>query len=153
MFSVFSCKNWKHDKIHINIIDDVYIYMCTRESQVKQLSEAVSSVNATTLITYHIPPTYQMWLVTKHVTSEKSTTSNIKDKKTQKLVDNALTYILQLCKTIKDIRQYPNGIILCSGIVDLKRSYVWRIWTFNDRNSTEEDKVVQLFMWKTIRSW
>jgi peptide chain release factor subunit 1 len=81
----------------------------------RDLSQAKSLTGGTSLITMFIPSNYSMSLVTKKLTTELSTASNIKDKSVRKSVISALKSSLVCVKSSKWNNAPENGLVLCSG--------------------------------------
>jgi peptide chain release factor subunit 1 len=87
----------------------------TSKEVFKTLSQSKSLTGGTSLVTMFIPSNYSMSLVTKSLTSELSTASNIKDKSVRKAVVAALKSSLVGVKTSKWHNAPENGLVLCSG--------------------------------------
>lgn len=81
----------------------------------KTLSREKSLTGGTNLVTMYIPSNYSMALVTKSLTSELSTASNIKDKSVRKAVISALKSSLVSVKNSQWHNAPENGLVLCSG--------------------------------------
>lgn len=62
-----------------------------------------------------IPSGYSLALVSKKISTEISTASNIKDKNVGKLVSSALKSSLLLIKSYKGFIAPVNGLVLCAG--------------------------------------
>ena len=86
------------------------------------LQQAKSSSGSTSLITILIPGNYNLWLVRDFLAKEISTSNNIKDKNVSKDVKIAIK------AAISQIKQYnkspKNGLVLCTGIIEQKKSHV-----------------------------
>jgi len=81
----------------------------------KELSKARSQTGGTSLITMLIAGGGSMSLVTKKLTAELSTSTNIKDKTVGKSVATALKSCIGLIKSSKWHNAPENGLVLCSG--------------------------------------
>ena len=86
------------------------------KSFIKDLAEMRSSSGGTSLITYLIPSGYQIALVSKKLTTELNSASNIKDKNVRKDVITSLKVALGNLKNSKLHTAPENGLVLCSGI-------------------------------------
>ena len=84
---------------------------------IKELSNLKSQTGGTSLVTLYIPSGYSLNLITKKLTTELSTGSNIKDKNVGKSVITALKSSLQLLKTTNGHNAPENGLVLCAGEV------------------------------------
>jgi len=80
-----------------------------------ELSQAKSQTGGTSLITMLIPSGSSMSLVTKELTKELSSATNIKDKSVRKSVISALKSSLACIKTSKLQTAPETGLVLCSG--------------------------------------
>jgi len=81
----------------------------------KEMSQAKSQTGGTSLITMYIPSGFSMSLVTKELSKELSTASNIKDKSVRKAVITALKSSLSCVKMFNLHTAPENGLVLCSG--------------------------------------
>lgn len=82
---------------------------------VRELSNLKSLSRGTSLVTLYIPSNYSIALITKKITAELSTGSNIKDKNVSKSVISALKSALQNIRSFKLHNAPENGLVLCAG--------------------------------------
>ena len=84
-------------------------------SLLKNLNEVKSQSGGTSLITFYIPSSYDLSLVSAKMTIELSTASNIKDKTVRKDVTTALKRSQYQIKNYGKAKAPMNGLVLCSG--------------------------------------
>ncbi len=82
---------------------------------VQLLSNLKSVTGGTSLITLYIPAGYSLGLITKKLSTEMSTGTNIKDKNVSKAVMTALNSSLQAIKNSKWHNAPENGLVLIAG--------------------------------------
>lgn len=88
--------------------------MPTHKRIVHRLSEMRSQTGGTSLITLQIPSNHSMGLVTKSLTNELSTATNIRDKSVRKSVISTLKSALNAVKCY-GYTAPENGLVLCAG--------------------------------------
>lgn len=82
---------------------------------IRTLSEATSESRGTSLVTIYIPSNQNFGIITKSLTNELSTASNIKDKTVRKDVISALKSLSETVKSFNWHNAPENGVVLCSG--------------------------------------
>lgn len=82
---------------------------------VKELSEARSNTGATTLVTLYVPGNTNLSLVSSQISTELSTSQNIKNKNVRDSVYSALKSGQQKIKSYNGHRSPENGFVLCAG--------------------------------------
>lgn len=87
---------------------------------IKALSEAKSQTRGTSLITMLIPPKTNYGLVTSKITSELSTSENIKNKIVRSSVQSSLRSGLQQIRSCSGNNAPENGLILCAGEIETR---------------------------------
>jgi len=87
----------------------------TKLEDLLELSEVKSISNGTSLITYYVLPNIDLSLITKHLSSELSTSKNIKDKNIRYRVGTALKSLIQKLNNIRNHKSPENGLVLCAG--------------------------------------
>ena len=94
--------------------------MKSNKELVEYLSQARSASGGTSLITIYLPGDYNIWLASDLLTQERSTASNIKDKKVRKDVFAALKSSMYQLKMYKKANAPKNGLVLCAGYIEQK---------------------------------
>ena len=89
---------------------------------IQYLSLAKSTTGGTSLVTMYIPGNSDLWLVSSTLSSELSTSQNIKSKHVKKGVQSALKAAQYQIKMWKSNKSPPNGLVLCSGDIMENRS-------------------------------
>lgn len=89
--------------------------MLSNRQIVRILSEVTSESRGTSLVTMYVPPNQNLGIVTKSLTTELSTASNIKDKTVRKDVISALKSLFETIKSSNWHNAPENGIVLCAG--------------------------------------
>jgi len=84
-------------------------------NEVQELSNAKATSNGTSLVTLFIPANSAMSLVSKKLTEELSTASNIKSRQVRNDVIDALKSAMFLTKNA-DYDSGDNGLVLVSGV-------------------------------------
>ena len=87
----------------------------TDQDIVKNLSLSQSSSHGTSLVTIYVPGDSNLNLVTSQLTSELSTSQNIKSKTVRGNVQTALKSGLQKIKSYGQHRAPENGFVVCAG--------------------------------------
>ena len=114
------CKIYK-----IIIIDSNYRNIMTMNKDIlKQLQNAKALAGGTSLVTYYMPANSALWLASHTLTSELSTSQNIKSKSVKKGVQSALKMGIQRLKTCKLMKAPENGLVLCAGDIIENKSYI-----------------------------
>ena len=88
----------------------------TSKDLIKELSKVKSASTGTSLVPMHIPSNYQISLISKKLTNELSTASNIKDKTVQKNTISALKSAIIAIKSSGWNVAPENGFVMCSGV-------------------------------------
>lgn len=89
--------------------------MITDRLLIESLSQAESSSQGTSLITYYLPADTSLWLPIEKLTQEQGTASNIKSRVVRQSVQSAIRSSLQLLKSYSNAKTPENGMILCAG--------------------------------------
>ena len=82
---------------------------------IQYLSQAKSTTGGTSLVTMYIPGNTDLWLVSSTLSSELSTSQNIKSKPVKKGVQSALKAAQNQIKMWNGSKAPSNGLVLCSG--------------------------------------
>lgn len=85
---------------------------------IKELENASSINNTTSLITLYVPAKTQKNIIVNQINNELSSSQNIKDKNTKILVQKGLKSILSNLSLMND-KDYTNGYVFCAG--DIKQ--------------------------------
>ena len=85
---------------------------------VQNLATVTSQTRGTSLVTIYVPPETNLGFVTSRLTSELSTSQNIKDKSVRSCVQSALKSGLQKIKSYPGHKAPENGFVLCAGEID-----------------------------------
>lgn len=91
--------------------------MDTNKELVQFLAQSKSLSGGTSLITYYLPGSSDIWLANDFLIQEKSTASNIKDKNVRKDVIAAIKSLLYQIKAYKKQKTPSNGLVLCAGSI------------------------------------
>jgi peptide subunit release factor 1 (eRF1) len=81
-----------------------------------ELQHAKPAIRGTTLITYIVPGSMDMSLITKHLTTEISTASNIKSKHVRSAVTDSLKSLMGSFQNYCRNNKTPsNGLVMLAG--------------------------------------
>lgn len=89
----------------------------TPQNIVKDLANATSQTNGTSLVTIYVPDKNNLTLTISKITSELATSQNIKDKLVRSSVQSALKSGLYKVKSFANINS-ENGFVLCAGEIN-----------------------------------
>lgn len=112
------------DFVDINIFYLKYRYnryMITDPELLQNLTQAISQINSTDLVTLYVPANNNLWLFVEHINKELSTAPNIKNKQLRKSVIQNLQTINYQLKTIKNIPE--TGLVVCAGNYTIKKTH------------------------------
>jgi peptide subunit release factor 1 (eRF1) len=91
------------------------------EATLRNLVFAQPEIKGTTLITYIVPGSIDLWLVSEHLTSEIATAINIKSKHVRHAVHHSLKVLLNSLEDYCYKGKTPdNGLVMLAGALDLK---------------------------------
>lgn len=85
---------------------------------VKELANATSQTRGTSLVTIYVPSETNLGQVTSKITSELSTSQNIKDKSVRSCVQSSLKSALRNIKLFSGHKAPENGFVLCAGEIN-----------------------------------
>ena len=114
------CQMIKNIILSISITNNKEIYknMQNMESTLIALQNAKSEIRGTTLITYIVPGSTDLWLANKHLSNEIATASNIKSKQVKSAVTDALKSLLGTFESYCDKNKTPpNGLVMLAGVL------------------------------------
>lgn len=85
---------------------------------VKNLATVISQTRGTSLVTVYVPAGINLSQITSKLTSELSTSQNIRDKSVRSDVQSALKSGLHKIKSYPGHNAPENGLVLCAGIIN-----------------------------------
>lgn len=88
---------------------------CTSPDIVKELAKAASQTRGTSLVTIYVPAETNLSQISSKITSELSTSQNIKDKSVRSSVQLSLKSALRSIKLYPGHKAPENGFVLCAG--------------------------------------